>query len=558
MKVTQRNEILYQEMEKLSENGVIGFYNCVEIIELFMIKERHVFNVFTILVACERRVIPNKSEFLTNELIKLKGRKEKFGVIVNYKSISECKEIFRKLLDEKTWIVNDNKDLKISNELECSGKYFAPVNSSDVVPINKILKNNFFNGSYIYEVADKSKSHLSFLYEEKSLIQELTIALKRYIPISLASVSDKLGNYVFQFPVEILSYQLSYNANENLICEIAWHDNAEKRDLIVTARGVEKDNVLEDFSVAKINSGSNSCELNFKVDKVFLAYIIDIETSVIYAAVRESIFMMLNELKVEVKVINENDSVEREFEIENEGFKVFVKEKRNEVKVMNWIDRRIYTNDIEVAKNKKYFVQYSNDYKKSSEDIHREALKDIHWLLDQYGQEEVWLWDPYLCYNDIAETLFFNKYSNSVMKAITGGKSVPEKICKQCKEKICESCLEKICNSCKGSSETKDDTVDKWNIGFTKLSDKFISTINLEFRTTKGTPANSFHDRFIIFPKTYEGAMAWSLGISINQYGKTHHILQKVTDGQMTADAFLTFWNQIQDDSQLIWKSKND
>ncbi|ENW82684.1 hypothetical protein F909_00955 [Acinetobacter sp. ANC 3929] len=551
MTVARKNENLYQEMENLLKHGVIGFYNCVEIIELFMIKEGHVFNVFTILVACKRKVIPNKSEFLTNELIKLKGRREKFGVIVTYKSISECKEIFRKLLDEKTWIISDAENLKVSNELECDGKYFAPVDSSDIVPINQILKNNFFNGSYIFEVADKNKSHLKFFYEEKSLIQELTIALKKYLPISLASVSDKLGNYVFQFPVEILSYQLSYNENENLICEIAWHDDAEKRDLIVTARGVEKDNVLEDFSVAKINSGSNICELNFKVDKPFLLYIIDIETSVIYAAVRESMFMMAKFLKVEVKVIDENDCIERDFKIENEDFKVFVKDNKNQVKVMNWIDRRIYTNDIEVAKNKKYFVQYYNDDKKLSEDLHREALKDIHWLLDQYGQEEVWLWDPYLKYNDIAETLFFNRYSNSVMKAITGDKNIPEK-------KLCDVCKLKLCASCTGTSGIIDNSIDEKNQGFNFLSVDFKGKINLEFRTTKGTPANAFHDRFIIFPKTYEGAMAWSLGISINQYGKTHHILQKVTDAQMTADAFQTFWNQIQGDNQLIWKSKND
>lgn len=548
--VTQvkKYEQLYVEMKNILKNGVIGFYNCVEVVEVFMCKNRTIFNVFTILILSKKNEIPNGSKLINNERIKLQDRSESYGIKISYLPIEKCEEAFKNLLEEKKWIMDKDEKFKISDELECIGKYFAPSDSSDVVPINQILKNNFFNGSYVFEIADKKKDHLSFFYEKKSLLQELTVELKKYIPISLASVSDKLGNYVFQFPVDILSYKLTYSENKNLMCKIAWHDDAEKRDLIVTARGVEKDNVLEDFSVAKINSESESCELNFKVDKQFLAYIIDIETSVIYAAVRESRFMMADRFKVEV--IKEKDYMERNFKIKEDDFKVQVEDNRNEVQVMNWMDKRIYTNDIEVAKNKKYFVQYSKDHHKLEEELHREALKDIHWLLDNYGQEEVWLWDPYLCYNDIAETLFFNRYSNSVMKAITGGKTVPEK--------ICESCLEKICNSCKGKSETTDDTIDKWNKDFTKLSHEFISTINLEFRTTKGTSANAFHDRFIIFPKTFEGAMAWSLGISINQYGKTHHILQKVTDGQMTADAFQTFWDKIQSGSQLIWKSKND
>lgn len=549
--VTQvkKNENLYEEMGSFLKSGVIGFYNCIEIIEIFMFKDRHVFNVFTILVASKRNTIPKKSNYLTEKLIELKGREEKFGINITYKSIDECVEIFKNLLVKNKWIIDEKEHFKISDGLECTGKYFAPTDSSGLVPINQILKNNFFNGAYIFEIVDKTKSHLSFFYENKSLLQELTVEVKKYIPISLASVSDKLGNYVFQFPVDILSYKLTYNENKKLICEIAWHDDAEKRDLIVTARGIEKDNLLEDFSVAKINSESNCCELNFKVDKSFLAYIIDIENSIIYAAVRESRFIMSDRFKVEV--VKENNCMDRSFKINEEDFKILVEDNKNEVQLMNWTDRRIYTNDIEVAKNKKYFVQYFKGNNKLKDCLHIEALKDIHWLLDNYGQEEVWLWDPYLCYKDIAETLFFNRYSNSVMKAITGGITIPKK-------KLCSLCKHNICDTCKGESETIDNSVDKWNQDFNNLSDEFVSTINLEFRTTKGTSANAFHDRFIIFPKTFEGAMAWSLGISINQYGKTHHILQKVTDGQMTADAFQTFWNQIKDDNQLIWKSKND
>ncbi|WP_198411770.1 hypothetical protein [Microvirga flavescens] len=78
--------------------------------------------------------------------------------------------------------------------------------------------------------------------------------------------------------------------------------------------------------------------------------------------------------------------------------------------------------------------------------------------------------------------------------------------------------------------------------------------LELEFRGCFGARGWDFHDRFLIFPQTSEGSLAWSLGTSVNSLGKKHHMLQRVGDGQLIADAFLELWNHLDEPQHLIWK----
>jgi hypothetical protein len=60
----------------------------------------------------------------------------------------------------------------------------------------------------------------------------------------------------------------------------------------------------------------------------------------------------------------------------------------------------------------------------------------------------------------------------------------------------------------------------------------------------------------LIFPATADrGALAWSLGTSVNSLGKQHHILQQVDDGQRIMDAFLDLWDRLNGPEHLIWKT---
>ncbi|PRE02950.1 hypothetical protein C6P77_06280 [Burkholderia ambifaria] len=78
--------------------------------------------------------------------------------------------------------------------------------------------------------------------------------------------------------------------------------------------------------------------------------------------------------------------------------------------------------------------------------------------------------------------------------------------------------------------------------------------LKLELRVQTGSTGWDFHDRFLIFPSGPDGAMAWSLGTSVNSVGKAHHILQKVDNAQLVVDAFTDLWELLSESDHLIWK----
>ena len=79
--------------------------------------------------------------------------------------------------------------------------------------------------------------------------------------------------------------------------------------------------------------------------------------------------------------------------------------------------------------------------------------------------------------------------------------------------------------------------------------------LKLEFRIREDGAGWSFHDRFLIFPVKSGGAIAWSLGTSVNSLGRQHHILQKVSDGELIRQAFLELWNALAAPDYLVWKT---
>jgi hypothetical protein len=77
--------------------------------------------------------------------------------------------------------------------------------------------------------------------------------------------------------------------------------------------------------------------------------------------------------------------------------------------------------------------------------------------------------------------------------------------------------------------------------------------LDLEVRGKIGTDGYKFHDRFLIFPQ--ERPKAWSLGISVNQLGTSHHILQEIQNAQHILNAFNKLWNELNHEECFIWKS---
>lgn len=144
----------------------------------------------------------------------------------------------------------------------------------------------------------------------------------------------------------------------------------------------------------------------------------------------------------------------------------------------------------------------------------------------------VCLWDPYLSAEDLLETWYYTDTYGLELRAITSNE-IPKKMnmtfeCWRGKQR-------EILRS--GSNQFG---------------------INLLWRAQHDMFGFSFHDRFLIQLPPDEELRVWSLGISVNGLGKSHHILQLVSNPGYIVDAFEELWDALEDPSCQMWNSKEN
>jgi hypothetical protein len=175
----------------------------------------------------------------------------------------------------------------------------------------------------------------------------------------------------------------------------------------------------------------------------------------------------------------------------------------------------------ELERNMK-FMQYGRNGPEREK-----AVGDIRKLIQKYGNEKIYLWDPYIEATDIMDTLYYSATYGTEMRVI-GKHSQGD------------------ANEWALIQKNKFET-DSNNYG-----------VNLEFRRQSHNYGYPFHDRFLIFFDDRGTVRAWSLGTSVAGLGKRHHIVQEVNHPKHIADAFEQLWEQLGHPECLVWKSRNN
>jgi hypothetical protein len=220
-----------------------------------------------------------------------------------------------------------------------------------------------------------------------------------------------------------------------------------------------------------------------------------------------------------------------------------------------WIGKRKYEQELKELEANNSFIQY---YEKQED----KAFTDVRELIKKYGEKGVYLWDPYLSADDIKKTLYYSSKAYSPLKAITNLSQGSKKI-----EKIFQTIsftninmnisyifidfqykLNQFTRLSK-KEQARQEMIEKFN-----KDDKEFLFLNLEVRGKIGSNGYGFHDRFLIFP--LETPKVWSLGISVNSLGKSHHILQEVKHSQHILNAFNDLWEKLDEEECLVWKSR--
>jgi len=519
------------DYEEVVTKGNLGFYQSCEITQIFLHnnKERSNYNIYTLVSFEELPFQDSNHKFLGG---RLSLDKDHLISIHRYRlSLIETQNTFNILAEKNVWDFKGDQSLNLS-KLRLIPKQY--VRTNDGVRINKILKNNFNSGSYIIEFFDEQKASFdSFL--NIGLVKKFNSICKKineFSNIDLSINRDRIGNIVFQFPILILKTRSrSLKEWDGISLEFYWHHLLSKYpetyiqvesslDGNYLASSIEDYNNLNSQTIKTGNSDSNNiCKIIMKSPNLILGYF-------------EGSF--IKEFVVNVQATSDTP---RLFDVDDESCKVNIssptgmRKQETTQSYVSYINNNLYEFEKKQLERTLSFKQYLNE-------DHIKSIQDLRRLISENDKNGICLWDPFLSPNDILNTLFFSPTNNVKIKAIGSiGKTV--KLIYEEKDKGNDELIEDYRNQFINSGSN--------NYG-----------LNLEFRIQHSGFGWKFHDRFLIFPGNIRArTKAYSLGTSVNSFGKTHHILQEVSHPQPVLDTFNDLWDQLNNNNCIVWNSKD-
>lgn len=522
-------EIYKKQFEELLNCETLGFFNCCEKITVFIYnKEKdETYNFFTILSFDECIEPQVGSKYLTDELIFIK-KDISLGIIKTIETLEEAKQDFEKLcVSSKEDYIDIGQGKLEKGFCEILPKSFVQKDSTKKIIINKVLKNNFYNGSYFFEFFDVDKKVLTFFNSKQ--IKKITDKIYEVIPIDLFTVSDRIGNFIVQVPS--LNVKMKYTTDEkeeNLMYKISVDNRLkEKINFQLISESFHDDTVVG-YGAKRCCKTENLVEFNFgDTSNMINSTLIDLDNNIILSRQETSFIRSFNfTMSVGTQYGEQRTILDKENKLVDI---IDVVSKQNiDLKepithaYKNIIKRRQHKRRVEELIQRHEFRQYGKT------PYVKKATQDIIELMNKCSTGKVYIWDPYLCVDDLINTWYYTKTYGLKLQAITSSE-VAEKSHVDLSEWI--------------KSQQKEIESRSNNYG-----------INIEIRCQGCGHGYKFHDRFIMMINDDGKSKVWSLGTSINSLGKKHHIVQEVQHPQMVIDAFEELWELLSSKECLIWK----
>lgn len=533
-------------LRALSAPGLFGDYDHVELIELVgTSKGGKPLNVLSIAVLSEGR--PDVGEAESHEFlgqrVKIDGFKGwSFGVVRTFRPLAALDGALASLDRGGPWDPSGNP--LIVGDLWPEPPMFAPPDSTAEVPLNGVLRNNFWAGSHVLRLTDQEKVPFKPFFDDRRRIQALSDAVSSSIPIAFAGLSDLLGDVIVQIPVTVMVPSIKASPDGRVSdVRITWRSGARKRPLKIAARG-RFDHLLAEAAV------SSEFQDTFRLpvsnhDEPLEAEILDAEVDDLIGAAASTSLLKRIEIRMNIIRPEPRRFVYPDVDGQRKVGRVRVVDSRlqsvGEAPAQNasyWQERRTDLEEKRHLAETRRFVQYRPVPGSLSE--RERALSDVRFLIEQHGSMGADLWDPYLTGDDILATLFWCDAAGAPLRGLTDGRDPPASPANpQASPGVGaapmpfpqrqRSVLERDKGNCQG--------------------------LRLEYRTRRGPKGWAFHDRFLIFPNAERGPKAWSLGTSVNSLGRAHHILHEVANPALISGAFQDLWDELDEPDHLIWRS---
>lgn len=549
-------------LNELIEPGLLGQYTWFEAIEVIAFGsadsdgKKPIRNIFSIYVAEHGEMPPTPQPiFLDKKSKKLKGFDGwSFRVTKRPVDISELMESLHCYGRSGTWAPPGQPALEVGN-LVATSPVFCPPDSRIEVPLNAVLKNNFWSGSYVIELKDDEKSTLAELARKEVLFEELSEWLITMLPLNLARVPDRIGDVLLQIPANALVAEFRRLPDMPLELCLAWNPAVSARPVLGEYR-IEHDGIISCFSRFDLTEGAWALDIpQASGDLQFSVW--DMENKLLLAASTthaqggkwrfESHISSGMAMPRRFKVIGPSgDSETHEVALmEPSGGWRHHRQPRHPEDVDWKAIRQLKARMKRLVASRK-FLQYGLEGATRQEE-RRRALDDLRVLIRSVSQGAIYLWDPYLSANDILNTLAFCTDAGTQLWGLTSSKP----------SKMRRGYTDDAANDIDETDPADATDREKWiATQHDILNEAFTGPpcMKLEFRMSWGIQG-SFHDRFLIFPGLGRGrTRVWTLGASINHIGAQHCIVQEVTYPEPVLQAFQSFWHQSAQPEHLIWK----
>jgi len=531
------------EIARLLSPGIIGFHSHLEIIQLIATRDSDgvAINVLTVVVAEERDGEGFKNDgFLNPDRIKVRGLVGfAFGIVRYTCPVSDLIPALSNVENAGQWTLSG--ETLVTGKLIPIPPQFVPPDSSSVVPMNRILKNNFLNGSHVFEWADPDKITFKPLFDKPELLQKLSESVQEWVPLRLASLSDRIGSIVVQLPVTVLRSRFHKTAGA-IVAEVAWHPKATARQLRTNC-DLQFDNALWGYVSADVTMPVTTLQIP-ALHGAHQGVIWDDANGIVLAATGD--ILPINTVAYNIHIV---DPEPRVFKIKktsepdkdvrltliSSGIQGRVGSLTSD-DIGGWTWKRMFDDELKRLMDERRFIRYLPEPGKTGE-MHRVAVGHLRQLINQHGTEGAWLWDPYLSAFDLLETLFYCKHSGADLRGLSAG----------------EEHSSQVAAEAPAGTNHAQDFITRQRRVLDETPSNFRG-LRLEYRLKHGNAGWPFHDRFLIFPRNDSAALVWSLGTSVNGLGHKHHILQCVDNGELVKDAFVQLWDQLQGADYLVWR----
>lgn len=225
-----------EELRRLLRAGLIGTYDHLELLELIATPcGGRTMNVLSIIVLGEGEVKTDLADD-PGERIYIDGFKNwSFGVARTFRPISALDAALADFAEKSIWALS-GKPLVVG-QLQPQPPAFAPPDGTVRVPMNRVLKNNFWAGAHVFRLLDPEKAQFEPFFKDRRRLQALSDAVSRRYPLALAGLPDLLGDVLIQLPVTVLVPAVRPPPRgEDLVVSVAWHPSAMPRPLRISAR----------------------------------------------------------------------------------------------------------------------------------------------------------------------------------------------------------------------------------------------------------------------------------------------------------------------------------